>query len=248
MKNRLELIKKSAAGGNLKAMTELGVIYFTSSYGSEPNYAKAFQLFNEAANKGHGRTFGELASLYCHGIYVEKDRKKEVELLEKACIAGDTQSVILLARMYIRGVGVEIDRKKAIEIYERAFLGKKGWRIESELANEYLSLNVAGLYDDERAFRFLYDYKNKESCKRKVEIRRKLEKMLIMREVEWTVDYHCWWLYYLKDVKKIVLLLSISKFRGESFGNKIENRGVLIKGLVMKYIKYFFQSAAICCY
>ena len=75
-----EKIKEKA----LKINNKTSVIKYQHGIGVQPNQYKAFELYQEAANKGDLNAMVELADYYQQGIWIQKDTKKAKKLLQQA--------------------------------------------------------------------------------------------------------------------------------------------------------------------
>ena len=91
-------------------------------YHTVKNVSTAFQLAKAARDKGHlkGSTAGHC---YMHGLGVERNPKKAVELWTEAAKAGSFSILTDLALCYEQGLGVEADLEKAAEFYKQGSYG-----------------------------------------------------------------------------------------------------------------------------
>ncbi len=87
-------------------------------YADQPNYFKAFELAEPAAESGEPRAQGILASLYLSGRGITTDVEAALAWAEKALPAEDPYALESLAIIYLEGHGRPADATKAIEFYE----------------------------------------------------------------------------------------------------------------------------------
>ena len=113
-KEALEWYQKAAEQGYPEALYGLGIMY-AAGEGVTPNEAKAFDLFLQAANKGHVPSIRTLAVTYEKGDLGQPiDFELAVQWLEAGVNSGDTWSITRLARAYQRGeLGQRVDKQKA---------------------------------------------------------------------------------------------------------------------------------------
>lgn len=81
---------------------------------------KAFELYENAAEKDYVTAYRRLGWAYYNGNGVKKDLEKSFEWYQKAAEAGDTRAYYSLAYHYSNGVGTMRDYDKAIEWYKKA--------------------------------------------------------------------------------------------------------------------------------
>jgi len=118
----------------------LGILYFFGFVVNQ-NIAKAINLFENAAQSGHGVAQIILAELYVDGSYLNEDYRKAFELFERSAQQGNMAAQFLLAGMYQSGFGVEVNTPKAIELYHSS--------AEQKYANALYTLSLfyqVGLY------------------------------------------------------------------------------------------------------
>ena len=117
------LYTSAAKKGNPIAQAALGMAY-AEGRGVPVNRRKAFELFETAANQGHGEALSHLAYMYEMGEVavgsVEPDHPKAAQYYTMAVEQGIPSAYIGLAGLYLRGLGVEMDVYKAIELYQAA--------------------------------------------------------------------------------------------------------------------------------
>jgi len=81
---------------------------------------KAFELFKEAAQKGHRVAQFYMGIYYDFGYIFDKDLKKAAYWYEKAANQGQKNAQYNLANMYHSGRGIPQNREKAFELYRKA--------------------------------------------------------------------------------------------------------------------------------
>ncbi len=96
---------------------------------TEGNPSLAFQLARKAVQKENKRARMNLAHCYMHGLSVERNAAKAVQLWIEASKAGALEHLTELAECFERGNGVEVDYGKAVELYKKGteFTGNT-WR------------------------------------------------------------------------------------------------------------------------
>ena len=105
---------KQALGGDASAQRELAQRYYDGD-GVEQDYAKAFELYSEAAEQGDAAAEFSVAYMYDFGEGVELDDLKAVEYYTRAAEQGHAAAQFNLALMYDEGEGVPVDDLKAID-------------------------------------------------------------------------------------------------------------------------------------
>lgn len=97
-------LEQSANLGYAPAQTTLGVIYL---YRSE--YENAYLLTKQAADQGDSIALLNLSKFYFDGIFVGKDIKYALSLLEKSAELESSEAQFKLATIYYRGLYPDID-------------------------------------------------------------------------------------------------------------------------------------------
>lgn len=113
-KEAIEWYQKAAEQDYPEAFYGLAVMY-AAGEGVPKNESKAFDLFLQAANKGHAPSIRTLALVYEEGDLGQPiDYELAVQWLEAGVNVGDAWSITRLARAYQRGeLGQRIDKQKA---------------------------------------------------------------------------------------------------------------------------------------
>jgi TPR repeat protein len=91
----------------------------TSAY-REGDYARAFQIWNEAAQRGDYRAQFLLSSLYSEGRGVPKDQEIALKWLNSAAAGGFDAAQFNLGNNYYNGIGVTEDQEKAVTWWTRS--------------------------------------------------------------------------------------------------------------------------------
>lgn len=110
---------KVAILGNSDAMCKLACCY-KQGKGVKQSDEKAFELYQQAAEKGNIDAKYELACCYKQGKGVERNDSKAFELFQQAAEKGNTDAMCKVAQCYKCGDGIEWDIVKAFEWYEVA--------------------------------------------------------------------------------------------------------------------------------
>jgi TPR repeat protein len=85
-----------------------------------PDYAKAFQLFQQASEDGSVEANAWLGNMYLRGLGVAKDDSKATALIVNAASQGDPVGLRFEGAMYQLGLAVSQDLTKAKAFYEQA--------------------------------------------------------------------------------------------------------------------------------
>ncbi|MGN1150831.1 MAG: tetratricopeptide repeat protein [Lachnospiraceae bacterium] len=119
------------------AMKNIGVFY-ENGVGVEPDYGKAMEWYEKAADLGNLYAMRRIGNMYYNGNGVEQDYAKAMEWYEKVADLGDTNAMADIGNMYYNGNGVEQDYARAMEWYEKA----------ADLGNSTATMNVAYMYQE----------------------------------------------------------------------------------------------------
>ncbi|MCW2254116.1 TPR repeat protein [Providencia alcalifaciens] len=120
--------------GNDIAITRLAMLYVEID-----NYDDAIRLYNIAIEKGEPVAMNSMGLLYQHGLGVEPDVKKSIELYQQAANHNSIGGLINLGLMYEKGLGVPQSYEKAIELYEKSY--QLGYT-DAKLRIDFLKNNV----------------------------------------------------------------------------------------------------------
>lgn len=112
---------EEANQGSLRAMYNIGIMYYTGELGAI-NYLEAFKWYKKAAELGLPQAQFNLATMYDYGQGVAQDDKKAFEWYSKASLAGDELAQHNLAYMYEYGQGVDQNLPLAIYWYKKSYI------------------------------------------------------------------------------------------------------------------------------
>lgn len=90
------------------------------SYYKNKNYPKAFEIYNELANKGNPKAQRGLAVLYLGGLGVKKDGKKAFYWYQKSAAQNDIEAQYMVANLYQQGSVVKKNQTEAMYWYKKA--------------------------------------------------------------------------------------------------------------------------------
>ena len=117
--NADETAETTSTDEEINEKFELAKKYYMG-IGVEQNYKKAYELFNELAEKydfQYAKSF--IGAMYYWGEYVEQDNAKAYEIFSELVEKyDDVDSKIYIAKMYQFGKDIEQDYEKAFKIYE----------------------------------------------------------------------------------------------------------------------------------
>ncbi len=119
-KEGLEKLELAAKLGSCHAQYFLGILY---RYGEEPikkNEARAFELFEQAANSDHVEAQINLAEMFAVGISVSIDDNKALMWYRKAAEQCHPSAQNQLGIIYLNGLGTKQDEKMAYEFFNLA--------------------------------------------------------------------------------------------------------------------------------
>lgn len=80
------------------------------------DYATAFNIFQDLANKNYAKAQYNLAIMYQLAQGVTKDEEKALSLFKKSAELGDIKAMLLMGENYYFGRGVKQNRQKAKEL------------------------------------------------------------------------------------------------------------------------------------
>ncbi|CAB4390905.1 unnamed protein product [Rhizophagus irregularis] len=103
MNMQIEYSDQSEPPSNIR---HLGYCY-QYGIGIEKNEIRAFQLYKEAAEKGHINSKYDLGRCYLHGVGIEKNEIKAFELYKEVAQNGHITSIYELGECYQYGMGTE---------------------------------------------------------------------------------------------------------------------------------------------
>ena len=108
--------------GNLfvKAVKLLGDYYMKGTGGIEQDYAKAMELFMQAADEDFADAQAQIAYMYQEGLGVEVSYEKAMEWNNRASQQNNAQAQAQIGYMYHMGMGVTQNLDEAGRWYSRA--------------------------------------------------------------------------------------------------------------------------------
>ena len=117
----LKLIQQSADAGSAEGAHRLALVYAYGEGGVPRNEARAVELFERAAEKGHKRAQLNLGTLYLRGQGVPRDVIQARAWLEKAAANGDPYALYALGRAMSESMGpASADLVRAADLYRQA--------------------------------------------------------------------------------------------------------------------------------
>jgi hypothetical protein len=104
----------SAESGDADAQVELGILYYEGmADGRHPDYAKALELFQRAADQGNAKAQDRIALMYYQGKGVPQDYAQAAHWYLLAAQGGNYHACLQLSDMYQRGIGVPRDKSES---------------------------------------------------------------------------------------------------------------------------------------
>lgn len=117
----LRLIQQSADAGSAEGAHRLALVFAYGEGGTPRNEARAVELFERAAEKGHKRAQLNLGTLYLRGQGVPRDLIQARAWLEKAAMNGDPYALYALGRAMSESFGpANADLVRAADLYRQA--------------------------------------------------------------------------------------------------------------------------------
>jgi TPR repeat protein len=111
----------ASAKGNAYALMQRGLLLANGVGDEKPDFAKAVESLQAAADKGDPSAKYLLAESYLTGRGLPaKDVQRAVELAQEASDAGDSRAMNLLGDCYAHGTGVTQDFARAFQLFARA--------------------------------------------------------------------------------------------------------------------------------
>ena len=104
-------------GNSAEELYQLGQEYYSGKETGEPNYAKAFELFSRASEKGNADAMYYLGNMYRCGNGVAVDYYCAMEWYQKAADKGNIQSMYEIGDMYYWGCGVARNCYRAMDYF-----------------------------------------------------------------------------------------------------------------------------------
>jgi TPR repeat protein len=117
----LRALQRAADAGSPEGEHRLALVFAEGLAGTPRNEARAFELFEKAANAGHVRAQIDLGILYFRGRGVERDLVQARAWLEKAAAKDDPYALYALGRAMEDSQGAALaDPVRAADLYRRA--------------------------------------------------------------------------------------------------------------------------------
>jgi TPR repeat protein len=117
----LKLIQQSADAGSAEGAHRLALVYAYGEGGVPRNEARAAELFERAAEKGHKRAQLNLGTLYLRGQGVPRDLIQARAWLEKAAANGDPYALYALGRAMSESAGpASADPIRAADLFRQS--------------------------------------------------------------------------------------------------------------------------------
>jgi TPR repeat protein len=113
-------IEKLAEAGNVKAIKLLGDYYMKGIGGVEQDYAKAMELYEQAADEDYADAQAQIAYMYQEGLGVEVSYERAMEWNNRASQQNNAQAQAQIGYMYHMGMGVTQNLDEAGRWYSRA--------------------------------------------------------------------------------------------------------------------------------
>ncbi len=138
----LEGIEILAEAGNVRAVKLLGDYYLNGLGGVEVDFAKAMELFTQAADEDYADAMAQIAYMYQEGLGVERSYEAAMEWNNRGALQNNAQAQAQIGYMYHMGLGVTQNLDEAGRWYARAVDQGHAWATE-KLAETELTNNQA---------------------------------------------------------------------------------------------------------
>ena len=129
----LEWYEKAAPQNN-EAKLNVAIFYLHAK-GTESNYDKAFQLFEELAQKGMVSSYNNLGYMYDNGLGTEKNEEEAYHWYRKGAEANDRVAQYNLAASLWAGQGVAQDREEALKWFRQS--ASQGYNHAIDFVKQY---------------------------------------------------------------------------------------------------------------
>ena len=120
-----EYLTKAHLQGYTDATYNLAACYHYGQ-GTDADTDKAFALYREAADKGHGMGMDLVGKFYYDGLCAEQNYAEAMKWFEKSLASDDTEAVAyaeyLIGNCYKEGRGAEKNEEIAMEWYKKSAL------------------------------------------------------------------------------------------------------------------------------
>lgn len=118
-KKAFKRLEKEASKGDLKAMSQLGILYYYGE-GTPKSIDKANELWLKAAEQGGAAAQNNIGYSFLEGEGVPQSYEKALEWINKSAEQNYTKAFLNLAHIYEDGLGVEKSPIKAFNNYMKA--------------------------------------------------------------------------------------------------------------------------------
>lgn len=120
-KYAVNLFKKAAGEGNVKAKCNLALVYLKGLSGVTTHYKRAYELYKEAAEQGSPNGMYGAGYMLYRGIGVDQNYDEAVKYLKRGADKKHAGCCFLLATHYANGFNDAPDFSKAEEYLNLAF-------------------------------------------------------------------------------------------------------------------------------
>lgn len=110
-------LQREAKSGSPTALYHIGLLYKESN---TPNYDKAYEYFQQAADAGLAEAVNELGLCFYEANGVTGDASRAAQLFERAADMGCPRAMANIAECYWDGDGIKRDEEKACQWAELA--------------------------------------------------------------------------------------------------------------------------------
>jgi TPR repeat protein len=136
----LQQIQKHASQGNAEAQSCLGQLYLLG-WGIQADAAKAWDLFQLAAQGGSARAMTRIGAMYEQGLHVRKDYKKAFQWHLRSATLGYANAQSDVGIFYEDGLAGEKNIKKALYWYRKSASQGEPFALESLIRLDAVGTN-----------------------------------------------------------------------------------------------------------
>ena len=162
-----ELFRAAAEEGDARAMSMLGVMYY-SGKGVKKDADEAIRLYKLSAEKGDVNGMLRLASAYQLGWDVEESYETALCWFERAAECGSAKGAYRAGQFHAQGLGTELSLSKALEWWKRSLSIEPSGEVAYRIASVYY--NGKGIARDLFQARYYFSYANKHGYECEYEI------------------------------------------------------------------------------
>lgn len=149
----IELLTKGVELGSGFAAYRLGVIYEEGALTGEPDYGKALECYEKAAELGYIYGFDMAGRYHLNGFAGEENLEKAVAYYTQGANRGSSYSMVELSFLYEEGNGVEQDITKSFELVKQA--AENGYPYAFYLAGRCYKHGIGTEENPDEAIRYL---------------------------------------------------------------------------------------------